>query len=169
LGELVREGKFREDLYYRINVIRFRIPPLRERIEDLQSLSLAIIRRLEAERKLRAKTISAAALTKLENYAWPGNIRQLQNKIESALITSGPRTQLEPEDFQFESFTSPAAPLTVPMANAQTDSELKKARRSFEKAFIENTIRSCDGNKTEAARKLGLTREGLRKALLKLR
>jgi transcriptional regulator with PAS, ATPase and Fis domain len=167
LGELVGAGKFREDLYYRINVIRFRVPPLRERIEDIAALSSAMIRRLEVERKLKAKPMSPEALKKLELYHWPGNIRELQNKIESALITSGANAILRPEDFQLDVSALRQNSNDPLGANASLEFDLKKARAVFERGLIERALEHCHGNKTEAARLLGLSREGLRKALLK--
>jgi Nif-specific regulatory protein len=166
LGESVRAGTFREDLYYRINVVRFRIPSLRERIEDIAGLSESIIRSLGETRKLRPKPLSPATLTLLKSYSWPGNIRQLQNKLESALITSGSRPTLEPTDFSFEEESHSAPAAADPLARLGISTlNLKEGRAEIDRDLIKRALAKCNGNKTEAARLLGLSREGLRLAL----
>ncbi|MGZ3694242.1 MAG: sigma-54-dependent Fis family transcriptional regulator [Bdellovibrionota bacterium] len=170
LAELVREGKFREDLFYRLHVVRFRIPPLRQRLEDIRELSDGILRELAETRNLRRKTLSAAAEARLKAYDWPGNIRQLQNKLENALITSGPRTSLEPTDFSFEETNSGVRSDADPLAQLGVISlDLKDARASLDREVIRRALAQCKGNKTEAAKLLGLSREGLRLALRKVK
>lgn len=170
LAELVREGKFREDLYYRLHVVRFRLPPLRERIEDIPALCENILRDLAEHRNLKRKTLSAAATARLQEYAWPGNIRQLQNKLESALITSGSRPVLEPTDFSLEEGASAASQGGDPLEQLGAKSlELKEVRACVDREAIRRALVKCEGNKTEAAKLLGLTREGLRLAMRKIR
>lgn len=169
LAELVKEGKFREDLFYRLHVVRFRLPPLRERLNDIADLSDVILRDLAENRNLRRKTLSAAAVLRLKNYDWPGNIRQLQNKLENALITSGARPVLEPTDFIFEE-NSPAPGETDPLAQIGVKGfDLKEARAHFDRELIRRALHQCNGNKTEAAKLLGLSREGLRLALVRVK
>ena len=162
LASSVREGKFREDLFYRLNVVHFRLFPLRERTQDIPGLCAEILGRFVFERGWRTKTISNAAMEQLLRCAWPGNIRQLQNKLESAMIHSGHRMILEPEDFQFEvdSSASQTASNVIPL-------DLRTAKESLEKELIQRALQQTDGNKTQAAKLLGITREGLRKAMKK--
>jgi transcriptional regulator with GAF, ATPase, and Fis domain len=168
LAELVQAGKFREDLFYRLNVVRFRLPPLRERMGDLPALCEAILRHLAEARNLRRKTMSAAALQGLGQHSWPGNIRELQNKLESALITSGERPVLEAGDFSLEQplrAQQPGGDLLRQLGIATYD--LKEARARFDEELIQRAISASQGNKTKAARLLGLSREGLRLAMKK--
>jgi len=170
LAELVREGKFREDLYYRLNVVRFRIPPLRERIEDIHELSEIILRDLAETRNLRKKTLSATAEARLKIYSWPGNIRQLQNKLENAIITSGSRPILEPTDFSFDENILAIRSNGDPLAQLGIATlDLKDARTHIDREIIRRALDQCKGNKTEAAKLLGLSREGLRLAMQKVR
>ena len=174
LAEMVRAGKFREDLFYRINVVCLRLPPLRERIEDIPELARAIMERLVISRATwKPKTLTDEACKALKQYAWPGNIRQLHNKIEGAMILSGPRRTLEPRDFaldaaQTERAAGNGAGLTVIQGGGEiVDFNLKRAKQLFEQKLIEKALARTGGNKTEAAKLLGITREGLRKALIK--
>lgn len=169
LGELVRQGKFREDLYYRLNVVRFRLPPLRERLEDIRELSQNLIRDLVESRNLRPKVLSAAAEERLKQYDWPGNIRQLQNKLEHALITSGSRAVLEPLDFNFEdSLYSFASNEDVEHSPDGKVLNLREARQRMERELIRKALGRASGNKTKAAKLLGLSREGFRQLLRKV-
>jgi Nif-specific regulatory protein len=167
LSRMVQAGKFREDLFYRINVVSMRIPPLRERPGDLATLCETLLARIGAERGWRrVKKLDEAALDALRAYAWPGNIRQLQNKLESATIVGGERGELRAADFQLEPRSgAPAGSIAAePVAPI---GPLRDARDAFEHAYIQRAIDAAGGNKTLAARTLGITREGLRKALQK--
>jgi transcriptional regulator with GAF, ATPase, and Fis domain len=172
LAEMVRTGKFREDLFYRINVICLRLPPLRERLEDIAELARSIMERLVATRaSWKPKSLSDDAIRALKQYSWPGNIRQLHNKLEGAMILSGSRRVLEPGDFPIEgaqNAVSSGNPVEAVSQGAQIiDFNLRKAKHLFEQRLIERALERTGGNKTEAAKLLGITREGLRKALLK--
>jgi len=170
LAELVREGKFREDLFYRLHVVRFRIPPLRERLDDIRDLSECILRDLAETRNLRTKTLSPAAEARFREYKWPGNIRQLQNKLESALIMSGNRPTLEPTDFSFEDSVGTSLSGADPLALLGIVSlDLKNARVRLEREVVRRAIAQSKENKTDAAKLLGLSREGLRLLMRKLR
>ena len=103
------------------------------------------------------------------DYHWPGNIRELENKIESACLSAGDRALLMPDDFQFR-----ARPQLVVVPDSQEDSlkryenlSLREAREAFESEFVQRAIQGSLGNKSEAARRLGVSREGLRKILIK--
>ncbi len=170
LQKAVADGRFREDLLYRLNVIRLAVPPLRERVEDIPELTRNILAQLLRKRSsFRQKTISPQALRKLMSYSWPGNIRQLQNKLEGALIFSGSSPTIEPHHLELEQ--GPAA--AIPSTTSESDwirslpLDFREAKAHVENLLIARALRECDGNKTEAAEKLGLTREGLRKAMKK--
>jgi Nif-specific regulatory protein len=177
LAEMVRAGRFREDLFYRINVVCLKLPPLRDRIEDLPDLARAIMERLVLSRGAwKPKTLSDEAISVLKTYSWPGNIRQLHNKIEGAMILSGTRRVLEPKDFPLDAGAHASGPGTELVPTSQgnghgmgqvIDLNLRRAKQLFEQKLIEKALERTDGNKTEAAKLLGITREGLRKAMMK--
>ncbi len=166
LAQMVADGRFREDLFYRINVVRVELPSLKERGVDIPEIVRTVLRRFNVERGWKVKSLSPEALALVEKYPWPGNIRQLQNKLESAIIVSGERNILEPQDFQFEGARrGQSEPALASPPLPTRDLNLRKAKHELEKQLIQEALRQSDGNKTKAALKLGITREGLRKAL----
>jgi two-component system, NtrC family, response regulator HydG len=148
LEAMVREGRFREDLYYRVKVIVLRLPPLRERPEEVPGLA-EHFRNLANERNHRSvKGISPAAMARLQQYAWPGNVRELENVVEQAVVLArGDRIEPSdlPEDVSGE--RGPQEVLRIPVGTslAQTEKEL-----------ILETLRKAEGNKTKAAKLLGI-------------
>lgn len=166
LEERVRQGIFREDLYYRLAVVPVHLPPLRERSEDIGELSRMLSRRIAAEMKVHARPLSDAALTKLTVYAFPGNIRELKNMLERALIL-GQAPELQPDDFFLRS--TAAAPqvleeeLTVESLAARLPKQLdlRKAITEIERALILRSLEDASGVQAEAARRLGLSRSDL--------
>ncbi len=147
LETLIREGKFREDLYYRLNVIEIKIPPLRERKEDIPALTYFFIDKLSKVHDKNIKGITNEALSCLINYEWPGNVRELKNVIERAIIlVTGEYITLNelPERIKKERSTP------------FTSKSLKEALEEFEKNIILNTLRQCSNNKEEAAKLLGI-------------
>lgn len=166
----IHEEKFREDLYYRINVVNLQIPALRERKGDIPELAQAILEQLHNKRGWKLKKVSPEALERLIEYHWPGNIRELENKIESACLSAGDRAVLQPDDFQFK-----VRPQLSVVGSSPGEDSLKKyenlslreAREAFESEFVARVIQGSMGNKSEAARRLGVSREGLRKILIK--
>lgn len=173
LSALVKEGKFREDLYYRINVVNLKLPPLRERRGDIPAIAQSMIENLHLKRGWPRKSISSQAQKKLLSYEWPGNVRELQNRIESALIMSRDRAVIGPEDLLLGDIPSNVVSLAdyraakdVPGPWAQFDGKsMKDAKAIFENELVERTIKQAGGNKAEAARRLGMSREGLRKLI----
>jgi len=145
LQERVRSGDFREDLFYRLNVFYIRIPPLRERPEDIPVLALHFLDRYAAELRSPARRISPEALALLQSYPWRGNVRELQNVIQRAVITSR-RAVLGPE--AFEGILGP---------NAPKDWNLKRAVREFERAHIRRVLEESGGDKRVAAQRLGIS------------
>jgi hydrogenase-4 transcriptional activator len=166
LEQRVAEGKFREDLYYRLSVIRIHVPPLRDRREEIPHLSTFFLR--EASERLGKPDIqlSSEALDMFSQYWWPGNIRQLKNEIQRAVAMSAPGGTIEAAHLSPEigstslSGTTPASRSTAAPAN------LASAIEQVERDLIQAALDRSTGNISEAARLLGLTRRGL---YLKLR
>ena len=166
LEDRVREGQFREDLYYRLAVVPVHLAPLRERAEDISELSRTLSARIAAEMKVPARPICAAALEKLARYAFPGNVRELKNLLERALIL-GQGAELLPEDF-FLPRNSVAAPhgseeLTVEALAERLPRQLnlRETIANFERALIVRSLELARGVQAEAARSLGLSRSDL--------
>src|SRR5262249_26465606 len=111
LGRMVSDGQFREDLFYRLNVIPVQIPPLRDRKEDIPLLVAHFLAKFQS-----SVTVSQEAMRRLMTYHWPGNIRQLENVIERAVAFSGGRTQVEPADLPSEIIEAEPPALTSMMA-----------------------------------------------------
>lgn len=157
LDEAVKEGKFREDLFYRLNVIPVNIPPLRERPDDVEILAQHFIKKYCGSNKLE---LSPEALRALKGHRWPGNVRELENAMQRAVIVcSGMKEIVESEDI----FVPGAAPLPSP---DQTPSPQAGATvREMEKELIMATLVRTDGNRTEAAKLLGISLRTLRNKL----
>jgi transcriptional regulator with PAS, ATPase and Fis domain len=150
LQEAVKQGKFREDLFYRLNVINIHIPPLRERIEDIPLLAKGFVERLSHELGKNISDISEGALKKLMDHSWPGNVRELENAIERAMVTCKERV-LSESDFQFLDSGKKDTAWTAP---AITLNEM-------ERMAIIATIKRTNGNIKEAAAQLGIDRSTL--------
>jgi transcriptional regulator with GAF, ATPase, and Fis domain len=158
LAARVREGAFREDLYYRIAVIELRLPPLRERKEEIPLLVEHLLARHAAGRSVR---VSRAAMRRLLDHDWPGNVRELENQILRALALGG--ATLAPEDF---SLAGPTATSTRPEPAALRT--LREAGAELERTLVLAALERSKGSVTEAARELGITRVGLHKLLRRL-
>jgi len=148
----VREGRFRDDLYYRLNVINIRIPPLRERIEDVPLLAQEFLDRLAHELGRAVSGISEEALRVLMDHAWPGNVRELENAVERALVTCKTGV-LGAEDFAFLA-RSAAAPGGAVLPPGLTLQEM-------EKEYVTATLARLQGNVKAAAEALGIDRSTL--------
>jgi DNA-binding NtrC family response regulator len=152
LQRLVQEGRFRDDLYYRLNVIHIRIPPLRERREDIPLLARQFAGTIPAELGVEPVTLSEAAVKALVEYDWPGNVRELENAMERAIVTSRGHV-LTGEEFVFmHAEGRPAERWTPP-----TDRTLAE----IERRVIEATLRRTGGNIKETASILGIDRSTL--------
>jgi two-component system, NtrC family, response regulator AtoC len=145
LEKMIREGKFREDLYYRLNVMPIFLPPLRERREDISSLVTHFIEKFNQEHGQRIQTISPEALKALEHFHWPGNIRELENAIEHGFVVETSATltfQSLPEYIKKASKKQQAHQLTT----LQVDSlDWEKGKESFEREFIVQALRKNSG------------------------
>ncbi len=159
LRKLVEEGRFREDLYYRINVVQIRIPPLRERKEDILRLAREMLDEFSAQHGSGRRLLSPRAEQALLDYPWPGNVRELRHCIERACIVSQ-YEMLEPGDFFDES--SPA--LSARTAGASLGTYLEDCERSY----IMRALAANDGRIAQTATSLGISRKNLWEKMKKL-
>jgi DNA-binding NtrC family response regulator len=164
LEQRVAEGKFREDLYYRLTVIRIHVPPLRERREEIPHLCALFLR--EACERLGKPDVqlNAAALDLFSQHWWPGNVRQLKNEIQRAVAMSGPDGLASPEHLSPE--FSALRELTPGLGPQPDDPSLSRlplglAVDRLEREMIRVALDRSSGNISESARTLGLTRRGL--------
>lgn len=159
LEEMVKKGTFREDLYYRLNVVNVVLPPLRERDGDIPLLVGSFLKRLAEKSNATPKGIDASALQIMENYRWPGNIRQLENEVQRAFVMSGGEDTITVEHL------SPAlrdeVSQGVQSEGEQHSGSLKEAVSEVERAMIKKALGDCEGNKSEAARRLRVSRSNL--------
>jgi DNA-binding NtrC family response regulator len=162
LEQRVTEGKFREDLYYRLSVIRIHVPPLRERREEIPHLSTFFLR--EASERLAKPDVhlGAATLDLFARYWWPGNVRQLRNEIQRAVAMSPPGGTVEPDHLSAD-LTAPGPDVTAGRAPSGTitPGNLATAVEQVERNLISSALDHTGGNISETARILGLTRRGL--------
>jgi DNA-binding NtrC family response regulator len=154
LNELIRQGRFREDLYYRLNVASIDVPPLRERREDILQLARHFLCDAAAVMGIRENAIDHLAETRLTSYSWPGNVRELRNVMERSLILSGGAV-IRPEHLPKE--------LCMAMpCMAREGTVVPFALAELEKRHIQRVLDYCMGNKTKAASLLGISRLTLR-------
>lgn len=177
LKEAVREKKFREDLYYRLNVIPLKVSPLRERTEDIEDLSNYFIRQYQGTGE--NYTLSAEALQVLQNHDWPGNIRELENVIQRTLCFTNPG-MLQPEDLQLDaelirqetSATATSTSVSAVTGNFYPDAdsydEFREKQLDMEREFLKAKIRENDGSVSVTAEKLGMLRTALYNRLNRL-
>jgi hydrogenase-4 transcriptional activator len=164
LEQRVAEGKFREDLYYRLSVIRIHVPPLRERREEIPHLSTFFLR--EASERLGKPDIhlSSETLDVFSQYWWPGNVRQLKNEIQRAVALSAPGGLIEPNQLSPEIGTTRLAGVSHSTASRSMNrgnADLASAVEEVEREMIRGALDRSGGNISETARTLGLTRRGL--------
>lgn len=150
-------GTFRQDLYYRLNVVPINIPPLRERREDIPFLAIHFVEKLAKELGSPVREISPAAMDRLHDHTWPGNVRELENTLErSMVLSSGPI--LEATDVRIESHGHSGSQ----GSNQQPLLPEGMTLEQWEQMLIREALRRANGNKSQAARLLGLTRNALR-------
>jgi DNA-binding NtrC family response regulator len=157
LQQAVADGKFRDDLYYRLNVIEIRIPPLRERREDIPLLARHFMERLGHELGKDVADFSEGALKVLLDYNWPGNVRELENAVERAMVTCRGKV-LGEDDFGFLAHNGVQKPFSVPAG---------MSLQEMEKHLITATLQQTEGNIKEAAQVLGIDRSTLYEKLKK--
>ena len=157
----IRRGDFRQDLYYRLNVFPIPLPPLRERVEDIPALAEHFLKTYRARARRAVPGISPDALRCLRAYPFPGNVRELENEIERAVVLADDGEPLRPEHLSARVRVG----LTAPGAEART---LNDAIEELKRRMIEDALREC-GSKTRAAERLGLTRQSLQQMLRRRR
>jgi len=167
LAEEISAGRFREDLYYRLNVVPVRLPPLRERREDIPELVSHFLARFASERRISTPELSKEAMAALQAHDWPGNVRQLRNIIERTLIlTPGDRVGcievdlLPPEILDSQASAGVGGPSLAIMG-----SPLREARESFEREYLKIQIRRFSGNISRTASFIGMERSALHRKL----
>lgn len=159
LEEEVEQGRFREDLYYRLNVVTLEVPPLRERQGDVELLAERFIERFAEKNRRTVESVSRECMQHLSAYPWPGNVRELENAIERGVIL-----------MRGNHLTEKSLPLALQkhfQENPQAGTAKPATLQEAEKVLIKQTLKETDGNKSEAARRLGITRKTLQNKLQK--
>jgi DNA-binding NtrC family response regulator len=162
LEKAVKEGKFREDLFYRINVIPIKLPPLRERTEDVPQLAEFFLRRYNARFRKKIQGITDSTMSVLKKYWWPGNIRELENLIER-LVAVSDKDYISEEDLPLEFHFAQLEP-----QGTSTDNLFEDATNTFERNFILRALEKCGWNVTGTAEYLGIPLSTLKYKMAKL-
>lgn len=160
LGEMVAQGKFREDFYYRINVIRIDAPPLQERPKDIPLIAMHFLQQYSEMYEKLVEEIDPAAMELLQAYSWPGNVRELENVIQRAIIVARDNTLRSddlPENIRAESVTN--------IDDYRTAGSFEHQLREYKIKLAETAVREHNGNKTMAARSLSISRAYLHRLL----
>ncbi|MCK6597181.1 MAG: sigma-54 dependent transcriptional regulator [Bdellovibrionaceae bacterium] len=160
LKEMIEQGTFREDLFYRLNIINIRVPPLRERKEDIPYLVDFFLKKTSEQKHAGgvAKVLTSRALEKLYDYAWPGNVRELQNEIERVYVLSGTETKITAESLSPKILESAE---TNKVQGARIHGRLKDAIQELEREMIREGLRRTGWNKSKLAKELGISRANL--------
>ena len=161
LKEMVEKGTFREDLYYRLNVINIQVPPLRERKEDISLLVEYFISNAKKDSQQK-KSLTARCLGKLLDYNWPGNVRELQNEIERLLVLAGDEEKIDSQSLSPKILMAGSRQHSpVPGEGALRSGTLKEALEELERKIIEEGLHRTGWNKSRLAKELGVSRAGL--------
>jgi len=164
LEAMVREGKFRDDLFYRLDVVPIHLPPLRERREDIPLLINAFVQEFARQNKKRITGLSSEAQEILQRYSWPGNVRELRATIESAVVLCrGERIGMRDLPPRIQGRPDQAA--SMPIGGAADLSSSNLNLETMEKNFIQQALRLTDGNVTDAAQLLGISRRTLHRKI----
>ena len=158
LEDMVKKGTFREDLYYRLNVVNVVLPPLRERDGDVPLLVGSFLTRLAEKSGKTTKSVDPAAMQIMERYHWPGNIRQLENEVQRAFVMSGAESLITVEHL---SPTLKDIDAKHVQGGGDQTGSLKDAISKLEQGMLRKALEDSEGNKSEAARRLGISRSNL--------
>jgi transcriptional regulator with GAF, ATPase, and Fis domain len=157
----VSQKRFREDLFYRLNIVPIKVPPLRDRLSDVPLLAEHFIEKICRAEGLPLKELSADALQRLSDYEWPGNVRQLEHIIEMAVALSGERENLYSGDIQlpavFRGLAEEGPEIDIPSSGVDFEEVIGRVER----LLLQEALRKCGGNKAKAASSLGLKRTTL--------
>jgi DNA-binding NtrC family response regulator len=157
----LEEGTFREDLYYRLNVVPLEIPPLRERKQDIPYLAHHFVEKLAPEMGNQVTGITDAAIDKLMQYSWPGNVRELENMIERSMVMAS-GDKLDANDIRIDMNLRPRH------SNGELSLPEGMSLDTYEQELIRDALKRANGNKSQTARLLGLTRNALRYRLTQM-
>jgi transcriptional regulator with PAS, ATPase and Fis domain len=149
LEEEVKEGRFREDLFYRLNVVELYVPSLRERIEDIPLLVKHFVSKSARNQNQSEKQVTREAMTALANYAWPGNVRELENAIERAFILSG-------EEIDLDSLPQKVQNTSKRSFKTRDDENFRPTLEEMERRYLMEVLNSVDEDKAKAANILGI-------------
>jgi two-component system nitrogen regulation response regulator NtrX len=158
----IEKGTFREDLYFRLNVIPMRVPPLRERIEDIPELITEFLKEISLNTNLESKEFSEGAIEILSKYHWPGNVRELKNLIERLVIMI-PSKEIHAKDIP--SPFNQESDIKEDLKSTLMADSYKEAKNNFEKAFIARKLREFNGNISQTAEAIGIERSNLHKKI----
>jgi two-component system nitrogen regulation response regulator NtrX len=165
LEQEVREGRFREDLYYHLNVVPLTVPPLREHSEDVPELLNFYVDRFVVQEHLPYREFSIAAQNRLRNYSWPGNNRELKNLVQRMLILGqGPVIDIDEVESVLQQTDEAAAPAGS-SATLPLDLPLREAREQFEKVYLEHQLQEVGGSVGKLAKRVGMERTHLYRKL----
>jgi DNA-binding NtrC family response regulator len=163
LAQKMDQGRFREDLYYRLNVVPLNVPPLRRRLDDVPLLARHFVEKVCRSESIAVKVLTPQAIERLTSYSWPGNVRQLENAVEMAVALSGDRGVLSAADFPL----GPPAKLPVASVGSavvslpDTGLDYQQTLATIERSILEQALEKTGGNKKAAAEMLGLKRTTL--------
>ena len=158
LKSMIDEGTFRQDLYFRLNVINVQVPPLRDRKEDMVLLSEHFLSKSSKDKGIEPRIITKRALEKMFDYAWPGNIRELENEMERVTVLSGTEVRITPEMLSPRIREATDKPKVQGM---RLSGKLKDALEELEREMIREGLRRTGWNKSKLAKELGISRAGL--------
>ncbi|WP_161597726.1 sigma 54-interacting transcriptional regulator [Fluviispira multicolorata] len=159
LEQMVKEGSFREDLYYRLNVINVKLPSLRERKDDIPILIARFLSDYAKQNNIKMKKISSSCIYKMEKYEWPGNVRELQNEVERLCVLSGDEQDIQDDLLSDRIYGIQGKEEIFKTIN--TNGSLKDAVENLEKTMILSYLENENWNKSRAAKKLGISRASL--------
>jgi transcriptional regulator with GAF, ATPase, and Fis domain len=169
LEEMVQQGKFREDLFYRLNVVHMHIPPLRERRDDIILLAQLFLLAANQQFNKKVKRFSHEALLALEEYAWPGNVRELENAVQRAVVLSeGQTVEVSHLPLNVRKNSDEAAVFNAVDERAAINSTYEAEVRQFKRRLILRTLRKCSWSKVDSARALGVARGYLHRLINQL-
>ena len=163
LEKEIEKGAFRDDLYFRLNVIPMRVPSLKERVEDIPSLVKEFVSEFVLSAKVEPKEFPSETFELLQKYNWPGNVRELKNLIERLMIMT-PGNVITRKDIPAP-FNQSAKTMRVGIASGFSSDSLKEAKGEFEKAFIEEKLNEYNGNISQTAEAIGIERSNLHKKI----
>jgi DNA-binding NtrC family response regulator len=168
LAEMVQQGKFREDLFYRLNVVQLHLPPLRERRDDIPLLAQQFLQKFAGQFKKKARRFSQDAMQALEEHNWPGNVRELENVVQRAVVLSEDQT-VDISQLPASMRTSRVAiALAAGPGAAQLSRSYEDEVRRFKRSLVLRALRECGWRKAECARTLGVARGYLHRLINQL-